>query len=39
MKLFARLMICWAFALFAGGAYAVSNPFGGPVSTEIAVQN
>lgn len=37
MKLFGRMMICWVFALSAGGAFAVSSPFGGPVTTEQAV--
>ena len=39
MKLFGRLMICWALALSAGGAFAFSNPFSGPTTTEIAAQN
>ena len=39
MKLFGRFMICWALALSAGGAYAISNPFGGPVTTVIVTHN
>lgn len=39
MKLFGRFIICWALAVSAGGAFAVSNPFGGPVPTETVAQN
>lgn len=36
MKLFGRLMLLWVFALSAGGAYAVSGPFTGPIVEQAA---